>query len=966
MADENSISEKEVESAKVEEKEEDTTNVAKESDRLTPGNDGPVKSRTPSASSKRSASPGKTPPTPAKAKPADKGGAKGGKGGKAGAKAAKPKKEEVDDKPAAEEKGPADDIVPLFLASKTQELFGCVADVDVTEENPHKFLPKEGILQDMRNRAAVSDFHPVKQRMLDYPGEEILVVFDPDFRMGQNFYIALTEEAKQHILNPPPEDGEEGAEQVDGEGGVGAEEEVVVYRYVPPEPKEWVSLGSEVEIEDEMVTESRAKIKMTIQRVRREFGAPVTFTDRNADDVKDGYIECSSYEDKSYNVKKVEMDYGIQAVPTYSENGTQTDWKHPRNQATQYFPREFDNEEKKTLMEMEELLNTLNQVTPRFELSLQQNEIMNVFNDDWLALADEDSTFGSKSDSHLKEYQSFTDLQFSKDKAITCIEWHPTIKGIIAVSCSERMSFDDRVDNASKIIMNPSLILLWSFTDPIHPQILLEAPDDIFSFKFCPSDPNIIAGGCINGQVVMWDISKHADRLRSNQRGKQTKKNSMMKLPGFEDENTDQMPIVRYCAVSGIEHSHKMAISELQWVPDHMEITRMGIVVENKTGTCSQILSASTDGCIAIWDTKPPKGHTPSVEDAKQKDNPLAVSTTFKHLDLTWKPTLKFPVSKIEGNGEYGVLKVSIQERQGDRSVLEKQGGKGSEVNMGASMGMGSSLRTGSAKDKKPLEGVTSKFFVGTEAGELVYADWKLEKDADSGKIQPPRPQFAKLYHDWGINTLQRSPFFKDLVLAVGGWNFTLWKEGIEGGPIIQSATAPKKLTAGYWSPTRPAVFFVGRSDGNIDIWDLLDKTHEPSLSQNVSASTITQIYPWVVNSKQQLLAVSDSVGTLHILEVPWSLRHATIGELPSMTSYIEREVKRLEFIDKRQDFHIQNKRRLDAEEAQQKMAQPAEPSTEEVENKMRVGYLDYLEEEKKFLEALGLSTQPEEPLPEV
>ena len=32
-------------------------------------------------------------------------------------------------------------------------------------------------------------------------------------------------------------------------------------------------------------------------------------------------------------------------------------------------------------------------------------------------------------------------------------------------------------------------------------QALLEAPDDIFSFKFNPSDPNIIAGGCINGQV---------------------------------------------------------------------------------------------------------------------------------------------------------------------------------------------------------------------------------------------------------------------------------------------------------------------------------------------------------------------------------------------------------------------------------------------------------------------------------
>ena len=65
---------------------------------------------------------------------------------------------------------------------------------------------------------------------------------------------------------------------------------------------------------------------MTIQRVRREFGAPVAFTDRNADDVKDGFIECSSYEDKSYSVKKMEMDNSIQAVPTFTESGTQTEW----------------------------------------------------------------------------------------------------------------------------------------------------------------------------------------------------------------------------------------------------------------------------------------------------------------------------------------------------------------------------------------------------------------------------------------------------------------------------------------------------------------------------------------------------------------------------------------------------------------------------------------------------------------
>ena len=54
-------------------------------------------------------------------------------------------------------------ILPIFFTSKTQELFSCVADVDVTEENPYKIFTKEQIRQDFRDRAAISDFHPAKK-----------------------------------------------------------------------------------------------------------------------------------------------------------------------------------------------------------------------------------------------------------------------------------------------------------------------------------------------------------------------------------------------------------------------------------------------------------------------------------------------------------------------------------------------------------------------------------------------------------------------------------------------------------------------------------------------------------------------------------------------------------------------------------------------------------------------------------
>lgn len=55
---------------------------------------------------------------------------------------------------------------------------------------------------------------------------------------------------------------------------------------------------------------------------------------------------------------------------------------------------------------------------------------MDVFVDDYKLLSDTDGFTGKKSDTTLKEYQSFADLRFSKNKIITWVEWHPTIKGI--------------------------------------------------------------------------------------------------------------------------------------------------------------------------------------------------------------------------------------------------------------------------------------------------------------------------------------------------------------------------------------------------------------------------------------------------------------------------------------------------------------------------------------------------------
>ncbi|XP_013408046.1 WD repeat-containing protein 63 [Lingula anatina] len=954
-----------------EESEKEKQQEEKEMDTLSPpktaeggSKPGSAKSRQGSAKSRQgSAKSGSPPKTPA----SGKGSAKG-KPKSSVSKTKEPAEEKKEEPIHVEGPGPLADgplpegCQPIFLATKTQELFEVTCGEQITEDHPYKLVKKEDILADLRNRAAVCDFSVFKPQILDYPGEEILLIYDADFKHGQNFVIALTEECKNSILHPPKAEGEGGT----GEGGEGGEEEEEVeYKYIPPVPKDWVSQGSEKEIEEENVFETRPRIKISIKRVRREFGTPVEFSDRNVADAKDGYLECTPYEDKTFELKAMEIDKSVQAIPHYDNTGTQTDWKHPRNSTTQYMAREFDDKEKKEAENAERMGEFLESVAPRFDLALQQNEIMNVFYDDWMGLADEDGSFGSKADNHLKEYQSFTDLQFSKDKTITCIEWHPTIKGVVAVSVSEKMSFDQRIDQAAKVIMNPSLILIWSFLDPIHPQLLLEAPEDIQCFKFCPTDPNIVAGGCLNGQLVLWDISAHAERLRTPRSNRKKTSNT---LPGFEDESALDIPIVRYCAVSSIDHSHKAAITDLLWIPDHMELNRMGIPQENKQQQCVQIMTCATDHCVLVWDTRSPKG--PSGGDDKGIKNPMGVPNTFKYLDLTWKPHLKVTLMKSEPGGDHSPIKFSIQEKQGDRSVLAKLESQSKEDKSGGGGGGGGGFgfgKPGSGKEKRTLQDVKTHFYVGGEEGEIIYVDWMPQKDQDSGKILTPKPDFYNALHDGPVNTLQRSAFFKDIVLCVGGWTWSIWKEGVNSGPILSSSASTKHLTAAHWSPSRAGVFYVTREDGSIEVWDLLDKTHEPSLVQSISSAPITSIYPYQISSKQHLLAVGDNLGTLHILEIPWSLRVATPNETVGVSNYFDREVKRRAFVVDRWNFREQEKREIEAEHKRKAGIAPnVELTEEEVHYRMKQQYAAFLEEESAFLRELGLKEDIDEPLPEV
>ncbi|XP_054068004.1 dynein axonemal intermediate chain 3 [Rissa tridactyla] len=791
------------------------------------------------------------------------------------------------------------EIFPLVFTTKTQEIFDCRVLEDVTEENCFKLIKKQDIIQDLKTRAAISDFHPVKKVVLEYPGEELLVVFDAKFQYGQNFYLVASEEAKENLLKPP-ETTEEKEEEKEEENG---EATLEVHPYKPPVHKPWVSLGSEKEVEEESVKATVAKIKYMISRIRRKFGAPITFTDKNASHVKDSYVECTSYQDKAFSIRMLEKNVGIQMVPKVREASTQTKWTYPKNAATQYFPRQLSNEEKEESLSSEKLKEFFTSVHLRMEIALQQNEIMNAFFDDWKALAEDESSSGGKPDVYLKAYQSFTDLLYLKDRTISCVCWHPTIYGIIAVSAGDQLYYEEQVNLSEKSLLQQSVILFWSFFDPIHPQLMLECPEDIYCFQFSPSDPNIIAGGCINGQVVLWDISQHEEKLQNAKTDDDAMKMTAVNTPSLmqvQDSSTEP-PLVRYCAVSSIQYSHKTPVTDIYWLPDYSEDNQRGATFENRAGVRVQLVTCSPDSSILFWDIPATKVlEQPSSEKMREEeifDTPLDVPDTLNHLDLCWKPLIKINLCESDTNTEYSPVRISLRELHYHYKTSEKVQSLNT-LEVPAKESPYTEMSTPSSKNLKALQNISTSFFVGTEDGEIVYFDWKMEIDSDLAK--PVSQKYAQKYttHTEIINTLQRSPFFKDIVLSIGGRNFAIWKEGVTTGPILQSSCSAGRYTAGQWSLTRPGVFFIGRDDGNIDIWDLLKKTYEPSHFQNISESRITFISPCTASPNQHL-AVSDDLGVLHVLEICQTLSEALRNEHANILDYFEREVKYLKYCEK-------------------------------------------------------------------
>lgn len=242
-------------------------------------------------------------------------------------------------------------------------------------------------------------------------------------------------------------------------------------------------------------------------------------------------------------------------------------------------------------------------------------------------------------------------------------------------------------------------------------------------------------------------------------------------------------------------------------------------------------VSTSEDGQCCIWDTRTVDKDEIKTVEAKGRGN------------VIWHPFVQIQLLRIEDSVNLGVSRILFH----------------------------------------PLQ-TTTTFWASSDEGDIVSVDWSI-KPAGGAEGENKIPEYVRDQYDSERNSrpvlsLERSPFYEDLLLTVHDFHFAIWKTTLEDfrEPIFRSAnTFGSHNTCGAFSPTRPGVIFISKCDG-VDVWDFYDQSNKPSMPLNIATSAITffkfQLLQTPKDKKaSQFMAYGDETeGTLFLYEVPPNL----------------------------------------------------------------------------------------------
>ena len=654
--------------------------------------------------------------------------------------------------------------------------------------------------------------------------------------------------------------------------------------------------------------------KILITRPKKEFEAPLgsLFQDKTANEEQTvGNNEIKGV--KSVNefplADRASIEMGFQTANTTVQKCFQVNKKVQVNSYTQTeknlndIKQKFIEKRDKYLSNSNSLMsleNFLNKVKPKMEQALQSNETINIFMNDFDL--DKFNRIGNEESSKNtgeQEVRTFRDNSAgNKNKKEKCVHCIRTIDSSIPF-IAHSLKRNYTFEELIKIVGVPyqSSVLFWNIKD-------VEQNSPVFEVE-TPSEVTCFEfdKNNVNNMVIALSSGqlmfvKFHDLINLLKTHGNTDMYSYLKKSDVRDFYVFNL--------SSLKWTHQSLISAVKWYPAGYSYKKKGQMIFSKDDHESSIVvSLGEDGIAMIWDFR-----SLSLHDPKGAQN---INDVNDYLQPT-----RIEVNKVDSIGRI----------------------------------IGTGLEIEEVKEFKFY------FYISTDEGQVYCVDIAAKNTADN-----PTGNVLRHYNNRYFRPVlffEKSPFFNDIFITVHDFHFSLWSTG-RSKPIFMSPNLDNcSYTCGKFSPSRPGVIYLCKSNGEIDTWDLLDESHKPSVKDSFIKEKITSVaifrynLPIDENDENQTqtsieyMLIGDISGQMTLLEVPKLFSEPVNDEKSIMKEFLDNEIARQEYMEMRM-------KKLD-EESNIKEEEPKEPEND-AERELEYKYAEenFFNERRKIMKELDL-----------
>ncbi|CRG99229.1 dynein intermediate chain, putative [Plasmodium relictum] len=394
---------------------------------------------------------------------------------------------------------------------------------------------------------------------------------------------------------------------------------------------------------------------------------------------------------------------------------------------------------------------------------------------------------------------------------------------------------------------------------------------------------------------------------------------------------------------SSIEQSHKREVTSLIFLNDKNLILSEKKISFNYQKNYHLLISISVDGTILIWDAT-------NIEIIEVKNNMKKKEKEPVDELYSFKPLFKITITRPNTEYSLGFTYFHFME----------------------------------------INPNVASFFAFSEEGEYIvgnmYGCMQKEKNYSIiGKLNDDYKNFKTLL------CVKRNNILKSLILTLTDTNFYLWKEN-EEHPLYISPKSNEIYSCCEFSQAKISIIFIGKINGQIEIWNLLDQKNHYIYSLTISSYSLTCInifqnydselfknlekkkkpikndnldiiyesYDEIIDTNEYLMSkneddiykyaynkiiIGDSSGCVFVYEIEENLINSSKEEINEFLLWMENRI----YLNKQKI-----KRQLELCEEKEKMLKKEEKKTnerrEQLKTKLEEDYKNILEKYKSYL----------------